>query len=184
MLPVFASSARRCASSVTMKSLSPSIAKPRFTSPQHAVRSRRQLAAIAPDLAARLRIDRPRHVLRSGDVEHVVADERRRLEVAERARLERPLRLQAVHVLGVDLRERTVAMVAVVAAEGEPLRSVGRQAREDLLVRDERRRRGRLLRRQRHGRNRAKDEQHRDLYESCFHVHPRYFTAVSKPFNV
>ena len=71
---------------MTMKSLSPSIAEAAVDEPAARGEVRRQLAAIAPDLAARPRIDRPRDVLRSGHVEHVVADERRRLEVAQRAR--------------------------------------------------------------------------------------------------
>ena len=89
---------------------------------------RRQLAAVAPDLAPGARVERPRHVLRSGDVQHVVAQERRRFEVAERARLERPLRDEAVDVGGRDLRQRAVPLVGVVAAEGQPARAVGRQA--------------------------------------------------------
>ena len=102
---------------------------------------RRQLAAIAPDLAAGPRIDRPREVLRAGDVEHVVAQQRRRFEIAERRGLERPQRLEPDDVVGRDLRQRAVPMVRVVAAKRQPARSVGGQALRDFLDRHERGRR-------------------------------------------
>ena len=130
------SSASRCASSVVMKSLSPSTPKPRLTSPQQAVESRgRQLAPVAPDLAAGARVERPGDVLRSRDIEDVVAQERGRFEIAERGGLERPLRHQAVDVVGRDLRERAVAVVGVVAAEGQPAARRRLQAGENLLRR-------------------------------------------------
>ena len=57
---------------------------------------RRQLAAVAPNLAARARVDRPRQVQRAGHVQHVVAQQRRRFEAAARnVGLEHPLRNEA-----------------------------------------------------------------------------------------
>ena len=111
-----------------MNSLSPSIAEAAVDEAAARGQVRRQLAAVAPDLTAGARVDRPRHVLRPGDVEDVVAQQRRRLEVAERAGLERPLRHQSVDVGGRDLRQRAVPLVGVVAAEREPARAVRREA--------------------------------------------------------
>ena len=79
-----------------------------------------QIAAITPDLPSGPRVDRPRVVVEAGDVEHAVGDDRRRLEAAERARLERPLRHELADVLGRDLRERAVPLAAVVPAVGQP----------------------------------------------------------------
>jgi hypothetical protein len=84
----------------------------------------RKIAPVAPDLPAGPRIDRPPGVERPGDVNDAVEDERRSLEFAERVGLERPLRGQAMHVLGRDLRERTVAVIAVVARVGQPARRI------------------------------------------------------------
>ena len=141
--PVFMSSASRCASSVVMNRRSPSTPKPLLTRPQHAVSDarRRQLAAVAPDFAAAARVDRPRHVERAGHVQDVVAQERRRLEPARRVGLEYPLRHQPSDILGRDLRQRTVTLVGVAPAKRDPAGAVGRKAVEQLLLRDERRRR-------------------------------------------
>ena len=108
---------------------------------------RGQLAAIAPDLAAGARIDRPREILRPGHVEHVVAQQRSGFEVAQRCRLKRPQLPEPRHVVGRDLRQGTVAVVVVVAAERQPTRSVRGQALRHFLDRHQRRRR--LLRRTR-----------------------------------
>src|SRR5262249_36206216 len=104
-----------------------------------------QFATVAPDLLARARIECPCQILRTGDVEDVVADERRRFEVSERRRLERPLRLKLGYVFRSDLVQRAVAMVGVVPAKGQPARAVGLEAVDDFLNRHLRWRR-RLLR--------------------------------------
>ena len=78
---------------------------------------RRQLAAVAPDLTACV-------VVRAGHVQHAVDEDRRRFEAAERLGLEAPLRHETVHVLRRDLRERTVALAAVVAAVHQPSRRI------------------------------------------------------------
>ena len=99
---------------------------------------RRQLAAVAPDLAAGPRVDRPRDVLRAGDVEHVVAQSGVVSKLPSVAGLERPLRDEPVDVGRRDLRQRAVPLIGVVAAEGQPARAVGGQAVEDLLDRHQR----------------------------------------------
>src|SRR5262245_41034215 len=65
---------------------------------------RRQFAAIPPDLASAPRVDRPRHVLWSSNVQNVIAKERRGFEIANRAGLERPLRSEAIYIRRCDLR--------------------------------------------------------------------------------
>ena len=85
---------------------------------------RRQLAAVAPDLTAGARVERPCVVVRAGHVQHAVDEDRRRFEAAERLGLEAPLRHETVHVLRRDLHERTVALAAVVAAVHQPSRRI------------------------------------------------------------
>jgi hypothetical protein len=109
----------------------------------------RQIAAIAPDRAPRTRVDRPGVVVEPGDVQHAVDDHRRRLEAAERAGLERPLRRELADVLRRDLCERTVPLAAVVAAVGQPPRRI-LEAIQQVLRRHLRS--SGLLRRQRGGR--------------------------------
>jgi hypothetical protein len=93
--------------------------------------ARRDVAAVAPDLAPRARVDRPRVVVDAGHVQDAVQDERRRLEFARHVGLERPLRHQAVHVGRRNLRERTVAAAAVIARKHHPPRGI-REAREQI----------------------------------------------------
>ena len=81
-----------------------------------------QVADVAPDLAPGAGVDRPRRVVRPGDVHHAVEDDRRRLELAELRGLERPLRRQLADVGRGDLGQRAVALAAVVAAVVEPRR--------------------------------------------------------------
>ena len=107
-----------------------------------------QLAAISPDLPARARVDGPRVVVEAGDVEHAVDHDRRRLEAAERARLKRPLRGELMHVVGRDLRERTVALAVVVAGIREPPRGILQPVEQVLRRNGRRRRRGIAHRRQ------------------------------------
>ena len=113
--PVFMSSATRCASSVVMNSRSPSMPKPLLTRPQHAVSAarRRQLAFVAPDLAVRCGRRAPTPAF-SGpvDVQHVVAQQRRRFECARACPVWNVhCGARRGHVLGRDLRERAVALV-------------------------------------------------------------------------
>ena len=95
----------------------------------------RQVAAIAPELAPGARVDRPRGVVWPGDVDDPVDDDRRGLELAELRGLERPAGCQLVDVRRADLRERAVALAAVVAAVVHPRLGVG-QAFLELRVRD------------------------------------------------
>ena len=60
-----------------------------------AARPSRHGPLVAPDLPAGLAVDRPGVVLRAGDVEHAVDDDRRRFELAGDAGLKRPLRGRA-----------------------------------------------------------------------------------------
>ena len=83
-----------------------------------------EVAAVAPDRAAGARVDRPRVVVEAGCVDDSVHDERRRLEAAERAGLERPLRRQLLDVFGGDLRERAVPLAGVVSRVREPARRI------------------------------------------------------------
>ena len=101
----------------------------------------RKLAAVPPDLTAGSCIECPGHVLWTGDVEDVVSEERRRLEVAECGGLKGPLRNEPLDVGRRDLGERAVSLVGVASAKGEPARAVTRQPFRNLLARDERRRR-------------------------------------------
>ena len=139
MAPVFMSSASRCASSVIMNSLSPSTPKPRLTRPQQAVR---------PVPAARggsARSDGPvrasiAHATFCGPVTYSTLS--RRSDVVSKLPSVPVWNVhcgtQAIDVGGRDLRQRAVALVGVVAAEGQPARAVGWQAVENLLRRDER----------------------------------------------
>ena len=86
------SSATRCASSVRHEQPIAENAEAAVDRAAAQLQVLRQLAAVAPDLAAGARVDRPRGVVEAGDVEHAVDDDRRRLEAAERSGLERPLR--------------------------------------------------------------------------------------------
>jgi hypothetical protein len=52
---------------------------------------RRQLASVPPDLTSGPRIERPRVVVRAGDVQDAIEQQRRRLESAELLGLEDPL---------------------------------------------------------------------------------------------
>ena len=117
--------------------------------------SARQVAAIAPDLAAAARIDRPPGVERSGHVDDAVEHERRRFELAEGVGLELPLRGQTMDVLRCDLRQRAVPVIGVVAGVGEPARRV-LQTVAEILCGEFRRRR--LLRVERAGDDPAGDE--------------------------
>ena len=99
-----------------------------------------EVAPVAPDLPAGARVDRPGGVVRPGDVDHAVEHDRRRLELAELRGLERPLRRQLADVGRRDLRERTVALAAVVAAVVEPGAGIGEPLlelrRRDVLAND------------------------------------------------
>ena len=91
-----------------------------------------QLAPILPERTACLRIERPREVVRAGDVEDAVPEKRCRLEAAaarQRAGLIRPLRHEPMDVVRCQRGQRTVALSGVVARERQPSRGVG-EARE------------------------------------------------------
>ncbi len=82
-----------------------------------------KIAPIGPERPACARIERPRVVVRSGDVEHVVPEQWRCLEPASarrRAGLERPFMPETGDVSRIDLRERAVAPAGVVARERQP----------------------------------------------------------------
>src|SRR5262245_9553934 len=97
---------------------------------------RRELSTVAPDLLAGARIQCPCHVLRTGYRQNVVANKRRRLEVAERRRLEGPLRLQFGDVIGCDLRQRAETMVGIIAPERQPAGAIGFETVDYFLNRD------------------------------------------------
>ena len=84
----------------------------------------RQRPAVAPERLAGFRVERPGEVVRPGDVEHAVVDERGCFQRAEGSGLERPLVGEPIHVLRRDLGQRTVPLGGVIAAEHQPLRRV------------------------------------------------------------
>jgi hypothetical protein len=133
--PLFMLMAMTCASSVVLNSRSPSTPYPRLTSPQQAIEIARQFTAVAPQLAAGPRIERPAGVEGASDVNNAVHHERRRLELSQRLGLEDPLRREAVDVLRRDVLERAVALIGVVTRVGEPARRV-LQAVAQILGRD------------------------------------------------
>ena len=80
------------------------------------------LVDVAPDLASGRGVEGVDAVPGGGEVHDAVRHERRALQaVLHHAGLERPGRLQAVHVAGVDLVERAVAHRTVGAAVDEPV---------------------------------------------------------------
>src|SRR5438034_10315218 len=90
-----------------------------------------QFAAVPPDLAPRARVDCPGDILWPGHVKDVVAEERGRFKIAERARLERPLWNQPIDIRPRTLRPRVMPLVAVTAAAPDPAGPAGRQAAEN-----------------------------------------------------
>ncbi len=76
---------------------------------------------IRPEHTSRRRIYRDDVVGWLDGVHDAVDDQRRRLELLQRARLEHPLQLEALDVLSRDLRERTVPLPEHVAGVGRPL---------------------------------------------------------------
>src|SRR5256712_2153940 len=129
-----------------------------------------QFAAVPPDLAPRARVDCPGDILWPGHVKDVVAEERGRFKIAERARLERPLWTQPIDIRRRNLGQRAMPLVAVIAAEREPARAVGRQATENFLRCDERWRR--LLCRQPSGAGRERQQQSEEKKSSIAHEPP------------
>ena len=83
-----------------------------------------ELSTIAPDRPSRARVDGPGMVVEAGHVQHAIDDDRGRLEAAERAGLERPLRTQLVDVLGCDLGQRAMPLAVVLTGVGEPSRRI------------------------------------------------------------
>src|SRR5262249_62376146 len=81
-------------------------------------------ALVVPDLAARSPVDRPGVIQRAGDVEHPVEHDRRRLELVDDARLERPLRGELRRIRGRDLRQWTEPLTGIVAVMAEPARRI------------------------------------------------------------
>src|SRR5437016_3777171 len=129
-----------------------------------------QFAAVPPDLAPRARVDGPGDILWPGNVKDVVAEERGRFKIAERARLERPLWNQPIDIRRRNLGQRAMPLVAVIAPEREPARAVGRQAAENFLRCDERWRR--LLCRQPSGAGRERKQQSEEKKSSIAHEPP------------
>src|SRR2546428_6721018 len=129
-----------------------------------------QFAAVPPDLAPRARVDCPGDILWPGHVKDVVAEERGRFKIAERARLEHPLWNQPIDIRRRNLGQRAMPLVAVIAAEREPARAVGRQAAENFLRCDERWRR--LLCRQPSGAGRERQQQSEEKKSSIAHEPP------------
>src|SRR5262245_40232305 len=107
-------------------------------SPVHQTAARRQVARgrqltfVSPDLAAGPGVNGPRDVQRSGDVQDVVAQQRRRFESPCGVGLKHPLRRETVDVLGRNLTQRTVALVGGVPAEHERARTVSGEAVEKI----------------------------------------------------
>ena len=111
----------------------------------------RRFAAIAPQDGTRFRVQREHLVERARNEHHAAVDDRRRLVAVVHARRERPHRLQALHVAGIDLVERAVAPSIVRAPRHQPIRCrrvlqpIGRD-RAVFLQQRGRRRRRRLFR--------------------------------------
>ena len=83
----------------------------------------RKVAPILPEPAAGPCIQRPGVVVGPGHVKDAVKHEWGGLEpptTSQITRLKSPLGRQAVNVLGRDLRQRAVALPAVVTGEGQP----------------------------------------------------------------
>ena len=70
--------------------------------------------AVAPDLTARARVDRPQ-VVRRCQVDHAVDQDRRCLDLLRDVGLERPGERHPMHVVRRDLRQATVMLSAVIA---------------------------------------------------------------------
>ncbi len=90
---------------------------------------------VVPDLRARLAIDRPRVILRSGDVQHAVDDDGCRFELAGHSGLEGPLRRQLTGVRRRDLGERAMPPPRVVSGVRQPARGIGKPI-EQVLARN------------------------------------------------
>src|SRR5688572_1862554 len=80
--------------------------------------------AILPNLPSRSRVNGPHVPAKASHINHVVDENRRRLEIWTDTCLERPLRLELVDVLRRDLRQRAVTMPKVVPVIDEPLRTI------------------------------------------------------------
>ena len=103
-----------------------------------AVDSPRGRMPVDPEHSSRRGIERD-HVVRGRDgIHHAVDDQRRRLERRADARLIDPARHERGHVAGGDLRQRRVALVRVVAAEGEPVPRVTGRREKPRVVDDAR----------------------------------------------
>jgi len=83
-----------------------------------------ELVLVAPDLLAGVQVVRDRRVIGGGDVHHAVHHDRRILKAAQPAdaSLEYHPRHQAADVRRVDLCQRRIALVPIVAAVGGPVR--------------------------------------------------------------
>ena len=109
-----------------MKSVSPRIARPRLTRPQHGRASSDGLYSSVQNGRPVARVEgddfvdalRGRALQR---VQHAVDDERRRLEFLERLALPHPLQLEVLHVGRRDLRQRAVALVEQVLRIRQPV---------------------------------------------------------------
>ena len=120
-LPVFMSSAITCASSVAMKSLLPSVAKPRFTMPQQACTLSGRVPLVAPDGPPGARVQSEGAIVLSGAVKHAIDHQRSGLKLAELGSLKRPLHRQIRGVRWVDLIQLAVSPAVVVAGVCQPI---------------------------------------------------------------
>ena len=126
ILPVLASIASRCASMVPMKSVSPRMANPRLTRPQHGPASGRGLVLERPERPAGDGVERDdligalhRRALQR--VEHAVHRQRGRLELLQRPGLPDPLQLEVLHVGRRDLRQLAVPLVEDRSRVAQPV---------------------------------------------------------------
>jgi hypothetical protein len=80
----------------------------------------REVALVAPDLAARSRVDCPAEIFRPSNVDDAIEHNRRRFEFSERVGLECPLRCETLHVLRSNLCQWTVTLTSIVTTVGRP----------------------------------------------------------------
>ena len=92
------------------------------------------LVGVAPQLPARLRVQRDDVVEGQRNVHHAVGDDGRGLEGRRHAALVDPCRPQMRDVAGVDLPQRGEALVAVVTAVGQPVGAIRARAEQPLIV--------------------------------------------------
>ena len=82
------------------------------------------LVRVVPDLVARTGVDSP-HVVRHGEIQHAIDQQRRGLDGCILAGLKRPRQPDRCDVLGSDLGQRAVSSAGIVAVVARP--GVGRR---------------------------------------------------------